>query len=104
MQFSKFHCHANCKLDVNKLVYIIWQNQHESSWSKRFYDVSEILDVCDASKNDWSCCTPSTPCGVGKGDCDKDSDCSGNLECGTNNCKSFNSAWSSIGFDCCTEG
>ena len=69
-----------------------------------FYDVSEILDVCDASKNDWSCCNPSKPCGVGEGDFDKDSDCSGNLECGTNNCKSFNSAWSSIGFDCCTEG
>ena len=69
-----------------------------------FCDVLEGLDVCDASKNDWSCCTSSNPCGVDEGDCDKDSDCAGNLVCGTNNCKSSNSAWSSSGFDCCTEG
>jgi len=37
-------------------------------------------------KFSWSCCSPKTPCGVGEGDCDKDSDCAGELVCGKNNC------------------
>merc|ERR1712205_257089 len=28
-------------------------------------------------------------CGYGEGDCDYDSDCAGNLHCGSNNCKQF---------------
>ena len=52
---------------------------------------------------DWSCCTSSNPCNTGEGDCDTDSDCSGRLTCGTNNCKATGvsgSYWSSSA-DCC---
>ena len=34
-----------------------------------------------------SCCTEGYPCGVGEGDCDKDSECEGDLKCGSDNCK-----------------
>merc|ERR1712190_506745 len=55
---------------------------------------------CHDGTGGWSCCSSSNQCGVGEGDCDNDSDCSGNLKCGTNNCdpsKGFGS-----GYDCCT--
>ena len=29
------------------------------------------------------CCTEHGPCGLGEGDCDKDSECEGDLVCGT---------------------
>ena len=56
---------------------------------------------CDASKNDWHCCTSSSPCGIDEGDCDKDSHCAGGLVCGSKNCKKIDPAWSSSAFDCC---
>ena len=34
---------------------------------------------CPACKLDWSCCTPSSPCQHGEGDCDSDSDCAGKM-------------------------
>ena len=52
----------------------------------------------------WSCCDPETPCDVGGGDCDRDSDCIGSFKCGNNNCgDDFSidgSNWSSSA-DCC---
>ena len=47
---------------------------------------------------DSGCCTEAEPCGVGEGDCDKDSHCLGLLSCGDNNCNGtgFTSA-----ADCC---
>ena len=77
-----------------------------------FISFSDVLDIffeiftsgCDASENDGSCCTSSNPCGIGQGDCDSNSDCAGNLVCGSNNCKNFDSAWSSSYYDCCMEG
>merc|ERR1719430_253048 len=33
------------------------------------------------------CCTPTSPCGPGEGDCDADADCRGNLRCGNDNCR-----------------
>ena len=52
----------------------------------------------------WSCCDPENPCEVGGGDCDRDSDCSGSLKCGNNNCRNDfsvdGSNWSSNA-DCC---
>lgn len=36
---------------------------------------------CDPNNLDWSCCTPSNPCGEGEGDCDRDSDCQGSMVC-----------------------
>ena len=41
---------------------------------------------CNPAKIDWHCCTPSSPCGQGKGDCDNDDDCAGDLVCGKDNC------------------
>ena len=53
---------------------------------------------------DANCCTSITPCDVGHGDCDLDSDCKGNLRCGIDNClndfSSTGSNWSSMA-DCC---
>ena len=46
-----------------------------------------------------SCCTNFNLCSEGEGDCDSDSQCFGDLECGVNNCDP------SLGFpanrDCC---
>ena len=60
---------------------------------------------CNGVPNtDWSCCTSSSPCAVGGGDCDFDSHCAGNLKCGTNNClrdySSSGSNWATSA-DCC---
>merc|ERR1711962_147094 len=41
------------------------------------------------SKSSWSCCSTSNRCGVGQGDCDRDSDCQDGLICGNDNCRSF---------------
>ena len=41
---------------------------------------------CNPFENDMNCCTPWNKCGYGKGDCDYDSDCQGNLVCGNRNC------------------
>ena len=52
----------------------------------------------------WNCCTISNPCGEGKGDCDNDSECLGNLKCGQGNGFDDNCD-TSLGFgsayDCC---
>jgi len=34
-----------------------------------------------------NCCTSSRPCGIGDGDCDRDSHCRPGLRCGKNNCR-----------------
>ena len=65
--------------------------------------IFDVLDTCDAYQNDFSCCTSSSPCALGEGDCDDDSDCDGNLVCGTDNCRNFDSAWTDEA-DCCTTG
>jgi len=44
------------------------------------------------------CCSTSTPCGIGQGDCDHDLHCAGDLVCGKNNCGY--QFWSTA--DCCT--
>ena len=52
----------------------------------------------------WGCCSVSSPCGIGEGDCDSHLDCQGNLICGENNClnnhSSGSSHWDSSS-DCC---
>merc|ERR1711915_130181 len=45
--------------------------------------------TCDGSTSARSCCTRNRPCSVGEGDCDRDSDCEGELKCGSNNCRDF---------------
>ena len=47
-----------------------------------------------------SCCTPSSPCKLGGGDCDSDSDCEGSLTCGRDNCREF-WTWAPATWDCC---
>ena len=46
-----------------------------------------------------ACCSISNPCFEGQGDCDDDSECLGNLVCGSENCD--NSKFPSISTDCC---
>ena len=46
------------------------------------------------------CCGTDNPCDEGHGDCDKDSECLGNLICGKNNCD--RSKFLSNNTDCCT--
>ena len=56
----------------------------------------------DQNPLDWSCCTPSNPCNIGGGECDRHEDCVGNLVCGGDNCQSeFGYNWHSLA-DCCT--
>ena len=62
-----------------------------------------FISDCVPSKDDSGCCTDSYPCSMGEGDCDSDSECYGNLICGTDNCQNFDSAYSST-HDCCTTG
>ena len=51
---------------------------------------------------DFSCCSPSSPCNHGGGDCDVDDDCAGEFSCGNANCHSeFGYDWHSS-VDCCT--
>ena len=60
---------------------------------------------CDGvPSTDAGCCSSKYPCDLGGGDCDKDSDCKGNLRCGYNNClidfSSSESNWNGDA-DCC---
>ena len=51
----------------------------------------------------WNCCTSSSPCDVGEGDCDKDWDCKGSFVCGTDNCHNTQSSYVDLNQqrDCC---
>ena len=46
------------------------------------------------------CCSTGNPCEEGEGDCENDSECSGSLVCGINNCKQFGQFFHSKD-DCC---
>ena len=57
---------------------------------------------CHPTTNNWKCCSTSSKCDEGEGDCDKDSHCEGTLKCGKNNCRGLydnNSIKKSM--DCC---
>ena len=56
---------------------------------------------CEPKDNKWSCCTDTNPCGIGEGDCDKDSHCAGNLICGTKEDNSNNCPAGFWNMDCC---
>jgi len=59
-------------------------------------------DCCsDKCYGGSSCCSEEYPCGLGEGDCDSNSECRGDLRCGTNNCA--NGTTFADGDDCCTE-
>ena len=49
--------------------------------------------VCDGIGGNYNdvfqeCCSSSHLCDINQGDCDSDSECKGNLVCGSNNCPS----------------
>ena len=98
-------CHIFIQYDFNDTFKHHWHIQLHIcvSLSIVFISFCDFLERCNAHKNDANCCTPEKPCGAGEGDCDSDSDCAGNLKCGTKNCKFANSAWSDD-FDCCITG
>merc|ERR1711915_546239 len=57
--------------------------------------------VGEDTKYDWNeCCTSSTPCGRGEGDCDMNQHCKAGLTCGENNCRTFNPSAHRYA-DCC---
>ena len=46
---------------------------------------------CRGLPGQETCCTVSkSPCTLGQGDCDEDSQCAEGLVCGEDNCKNFN--------------
>ena len=51
---------------------------------------------------DYSCCSASSPCNQGEGDCDSDSECAEGLKCGLDNCRVFNPS-AQVDADCCHE-
>merc|ERR1711915_795693 len=71
-------------------------------------NVYKYLDVyyfclCNATPAAASCCTSTTQCGVGEGDCDPSSSgsqCQPGLVCGNNNCRQFHPGAPSWA-DCC---
>merc|ERR1712192_293656 len=57
-------------------------------------------DCCsDKCYGGSSCCSEEYPCGLGEGDCDSNSDCTGELVCGSNNCPKGTTF--EDGDDCC---
>jgi len=55
---------------------------------------------CKSSNPICQECTSKTPCARGFGDCDKDSECEGNLTCGNGNCP-WKTPWWDTADDCC---
>ena len=58
------------------------------------------VQLCNGVEGTGNCCTGENPCDLGGGDCDSDTDCSGNLVCGYDNCKDFH-ANAGETHDCC---
>ena len=50
---------------------------------------------CDPANSDGRCCHRHK-CGLGEGDCDRDTDCAANLVCGRDNCRAGDRS-----MDCC---
>merc|ERR1711894_663368 len=81
-----------------------WETFEDCNEDKRLTDKREMCDtsgdfnvcvdlVCNGIDGDYKkvfreCCSESHPCDIDQGDCDNDSECSGDLVCGQNNCPS----------------
>ena len=66
----------------------------------------ESTSGCDGKllgRNGSECCTISNLCEIGEGHCDSDSECTGNLVCGTANCLPI-FRHSPPDFNCCKKG
>merc|ERR1719391_1510760 len=48
-----------------------------------------------------NCCSNSSPCRAGEGDCDNDDDCEGDLKCGKDNCDRAGYSSFDSTDDCC---
>ena len=53
---------------------------------------------CTAKNTEWNCCNKDHKCNEYEGDCQLDSDCVGDLVCGSNNCPSD---FPDLAYDCC---
>jgi len=49
-------------------------------WEDNYPDMKDTADCC-TKDIDWDHCTPNTPCGEERGDCDRDKDCKKGLSC-----------------------
>ena len=56
---------------------------------------------CHDETGGWACCSSSSTCNIGEGDCDAHTDCKGLLHCGVDNCD-MNLGFPT-GYDCCIE-
>ena len=80
------------------------------SWCTKMMIMTKFLNLdfgadCQGTPStDWNCCSDAFPCLSGGGDCDEDSQCDGDLVCGSDNClRDFSSGGSNwvAGADCC---
>jgi len=65
--------------------------------------ISQAKTRCQGRNVDQGkCCTRENPCEEGQGDCEDNEECSGDLMCGTNNCKQFSDIFHPKD-DCCVK-
>ena len=51
-----------------------------------FFSAKICNSIGDIKDDVYDCCSSSNQCGLNEGDCELNSDCSGNLICGNDNC------------------
>merc|ERR1719229_2185697 len=89
---------GDCDYDSDCLTGYCGMNNGLNYGATTSFDVCDILSACDPSNLDWSCCTYSSPCAAGDGDCDSDSDCMAGTACSHDVGSSYGVTWS---FDVC---
>ena len=108
---SNWSSAADCCFGMYTILYVLntCSQKMPQIWNPNaaFHHIvtSDIAEDCKGSPStDWNCCSDAFPCTLGGGDCDDDSQCAGNLVCGSDNCQrdfsSSNSHWMT-GADCC---
>jgi len=73
---------GDCDSDSDCLSGYCAHNVGSSYGASASFDVCETAATCAPVNMDWSCCTSSSPCAIGDGDCDSDSDCVSGAMCG----------------------
>ena len=105
------NCGSNFPSGINEKGELHQQDccTHNPIYSPRLCLLNCVVLIDSGCQNGgWSCCSSSNQCSIGEGDCDDDSECSGNLVCGTDNCDSnFQNGTNEQGEfhqqDCCTQ-
>jgi len=80
-------------------------NYNISTLKAEIFNISTDLAEatrCTAVDWSWNCCTTANPCSLGKGDCNSDSECGGDLICGVDNCQR-DFGFGHINADCCID-